>query len=39
LVEPGALKLKIFDRVKIRVDTTTEFPLDIKATLMFSKED
>jgi hypothetical protein len=37
--EPVPLKLNVFDRVKIRVDTTEEFPLDIKATLMFSKED
>ena len=30
---------KIFDKVKVRVDTTTEFPLDIKCTLLFGPED
>lgn len=31
--------LKIFDKVKVLVETTTEFPLDIKCTLLFSEED
>ena len=30
---------RIFDKVKVRVETTTEFPLDIKCTLLFTKED
>ena len=30
---------RVFDRVKVRVDTTTEFPLDIKCTLLFTQED
>lgn len=25
--------------MRVKVDTTTEFPLDIKCTLMFTKED
>lgn len=29
----------IFDKVRVRVDTTTEFPLDIKCTLLFGPED
>lgn len=33
------LIFKIFDRIKVRVDTTTEFPLDIKCTLIFGSED
>jgi hypothetical protein len=33
------LTFRIFDRVKVIVETTTEFPLDIKCTLVFSKED
>jgi len=31
--------LRIFDKVRVKVETTTEFPLDIKCTLMFTKED
>ncbi len=31
--------LRIFDKVKVRVDTTTEFPLDIKCTMIFGEED
>lgn len=30
------LVLKIFDKVKVKVETTTEFPLDIVCTLMFT---
>ena len=30
---------KIFDRVKVKVDTTTEFPLDIKCALVFDQND
>jgi hypothetical protein len=30
------LILRIFDKIKVKVDTTTEFPLDIKCTLMFT---
>ena len=33
------LIFKIFDKIKVRVDTTTEFPLDIKCTLVFGIED
>lgn len=33
------LILRIFDKIKVKVETTTEFPLDIKCTLMFSEED
>jgi hypothetical protein len=33
------LIFKIFDKIKVKVDTTTEFPLDIKCTLVFGKED
>lgn len=33
------LMFRIFDKVKVIVETTTEFPLDIKCTLVFSKED
>ena len=33
------LVFRIFDKVKVRVDTTTEFPLDIKCTLLFGPED
>lgn len=29
----------VFDSVKVKVETTTEFPLDIKCTLLFTKED
>ena len=35
--EKELLLLKIFDNVKVLVETTTEFPLDIKCTLMFTK--
>jgi len=38
-VEKELLILRIFDKVKVLVETTTEFPLDIKCTLMFTKED
>lgn len=30
---------KIFDRVKVKVETTTEFPLDIKCSLILTEED
>lgn len=33
------IKFCIFDKVKVKVETTTEFPLDLKCTLMFSNED
>lgn len=33
------LTFQIFDKVKVFVDTTTEFPLDIKCTLVFTPED
>ena len=33
------LIFKIFDKVKVKVDTTTEFPLDIKCSLVIDKED
>ena len=29
----------VYDKVKLRVEATTEFPLDIKCTLMLSEED
>lgn len=33
------LIFRIFDKVKVRVDTTTDFPLDIQCTVAFGKED
>lgn len=40
LFAPEELQLyRIFDKVRVRVDTTTEFPLDIKCTLLFGPED
>lgn len=33
------LIFRVFDMVKIKLETTTDFPLDIKATLIFSKQD
>lgn len=30
---------KIFDKIKVKVDTTTEFPLDIKCSLVIDKDD
>ena len=33
------LIFRIFDKVKVRVDTTTDFPLDIICTVVFGKED
>ena len=33
------LVLRIFDKIKVKVDTTTEFPLDIQCTLMITDED
>lgn len=33
------LVFKIFDKVKVKVDTTTEFPLDIKCSLVIDLED
>ena len=30
---------KIFDKLKVKVDTTTEFPLDIECKILFTKED
>lgn len=33
------LIFKIFDKVKVRVDTTTDFPLDIACSLAFGKDD
>ena len=39
-MQPGDyIRFSIFDKVKVKVETTTEFPLDIKCTLMFSAED
>jgi hypothetical protein len=29
----------VFDKVKVLVEATEEFPLDIKCTLLFTKED
>ena len=29
----------VYDKVKLRVEATTEFPLDIKCTLMLTEED
>lgn len=31
--------LRIFDKLKVKVDTTVEFPLDIVATLVITSED
>ena len=33
------IKFKIYDKVKVMVETTTDFPLDIKCTILFSDED
>ena len=33
------LIFKVFDRVKVKVDTTTDFPLDIKCSLVIDEED
>jgi hypothetical protein len=33
------IKFSIFDKVKVKVETTTEFPLDLKCSLMFSQDD
>ncbi len=33
------LIFRIFDKVKVRVDTTIDFPLDIQCTIVFGKED
>jgi len=33
------LIFKIFDKIKVKVDTTTEFPLDIKCSLVIDKDD
>ena len=30
---------KVYDRVKIKVGTTTDFPLDLKCTLMITQAD
>ncbi len=30
------LIFRVFDKVKVRVDTTTEFPLDISCSLIFN---
>ena len=30
---------KIQDKLKVRVDTTTEFPLDLKCSLMLTRDD
>lgn len=37
--EQGNLLFRVFDTIKVRVETTVEFPLDIKCTLMFTEED
>lgn len=37
--EETILTFKIFEKVKVKVDTTTEFPLDVVCSLMFTKED
>ena len=31
--------LGVFDHVKVLVETTTDFPLDLKCTLLFSEDD
>ena len=33
------LTFRIFEKVKVKVETTTEFPLDVVCTLMFTPED
>ena len=33
------LIFKVFDRVKVLVDTTTDFPLDLKCTVLFTYSD
>jgi hypothetical protein len=30
---------KIFDKVKVKVDTTVDFPLEIKCSVLFNEED
>ena len=35
----GNLVFSVFDTVAVRVETTVEFPLDLKCSLMFSKDD
>jgi hypothetical protein len=35
----GNLVYSVFDTVAVRVETTVEFPLDLKCSLMFSKND
>lgn len=33
------LVFRVFDKVKVKVETTDEFPLDVKCSLLFTKED
>ena len=35
----GNLIFRVLDTVKIKVETTTEFPLDFKCSILFSTED
>ena len=35
----GNLIFRVLDTVKIKVETTTEFPLDFKCSILFTQED
>ena len=35
----GNLTFRVLDTVKIKVETTTEFPLDFKCSILFTQED
>ena len=33
------MTFRIFEKVKVKIDTTSEFPLDVTCSLLFNKED
>jgi len=33
------LCFKVYDKVKLKVETTTDFPLDLKCSLLITRED
>ena len=39
MVNKDQKTLKVYDRTRIKVETTTEFPLDLKITLVLTEED
>jgi hypothetical protein len=39
LPEDEIMIFRIFDKIKVKVDTTTEFPLDLKCTLVIGQEE